>query len=264
MPVCQQCSRYVANGRTCPSCLSSPVIQTAIEPSPRDDQKKDEMPRVGSLGPIDRPPVPRLFVLDDDSDTDGECFRLRQAKTAIGRREGTIQLPHDPDVSSLHAVIVRTSDSSGSWRWRLVDQESKNRTFVRVDQHTLSKNDHFRIADVEFQVSFSNDNQILMTSLSPPYELLRVSGFGPWTLGSDAEQSDILVSSVAVNPVHATLSLRNSRSAAQYDLADNMSRNGIWINVQEWDMVGTTEFILGQQRFRFELPRTLGDASANE
>ncbi|HEU4388198.1 MAG TPA: zinc ribbon domain-containing protein [Blastocatellia bacterium] len=57
----------------------------------------------------------------------GEVHSLERSNMAIGRVEGDLIFPHDGYMSSKHAIVVERDG-----RYFLVDQKSRNGTFVRI------------------------------------------------------------------------------------------------------------------------------------
>ena len=90
-------------------------------------------------------------ILADGSRTEGEIFWIREGVAVIGRTEGQILIPHDPNISSRHAEIVRRH-TEGKYTWHINDLESQNGVFLRVTSRTLSHNDAFMIGQRLFRL----------------------------------------------------------------------------------------------------------------
>ncbi|MEW6734532.1 MAG: FHA domain-containing protein [Acidobacteriota bacterium] len=80
------------------------------------------------------PPEPRLRHIDEGGGS-GEVYKLTTAETVIGRKNGTISFPQDGYMSSEHARIVRRGN-----RFVLVDEKSRNGTFIKIDGETELRN----------------------------------------------------------------------------------------------------------------------------
>ena len=59
----------------------------------------------------------------------GDAYALERQKTTIGRSRADITFPHDGFMSGLHARIVERDG-----RYYLVDENSRNGTFIRVKE----------------------------------------------------------------------------------------------------------------------------------
>ena len=101
-------------------------------------QVSDDATRVLAFRPTNRQPLALLTILDDGSRDDGETIRIRDARVSIGREEGDLTLPFDPDISRQHAEL-RCQQQKGRFRWYLIDKKSTNGTFVRAFRASLSK-----------------------------------------------------------------------------------------------------------------------------
>src|SRR5947209_6951640 len=92
--------------------------------------------------PAMRPSMALLTVLDDGEES-GEVIRIRGDSFLIARVYGALVIPHDPGISGRHASIVRSGECRG--RWRLIDLESTNGTFVRASSGLLGARQEFLI-----------------------------------------------------------------------------------------------------------------------
>jgi pSer/pThr/pTyr-binding forkhead associated (FHA) protein len=65
----------------------------------------------------------------------GTIFRARDGELTIGREGNDVNFPDDPFISGHHARVVALDGTNGT-RFQLVDQGSKNGTFLRVSDET--------------------------------------------------------------------------------------------------------------------------------
>ena len=75
-----------------------------------------------------RPAPPSLRLITEGGQT-GDAYALDRQKTTIGRSRADITFPHDGFMSGLHARIVERDG-----RYYLVDENSRNGTFIRVQE----------------------------------------------------------------------------------------------------------------------------------
>ncbi|HID24179.1 MAG TPA: FHA domain-containing protein [Planctomycetaceae bacterium] len=126
-----------------PAADVAPEPQSLPEkPAPRADgtaETSTESLRCQLFRPLQRPPMALLVALDDGSTSEGKIWRIRKSRHKIGRVKGETVIPHDPDISSEHAQIIRRWHE-GAYRWFLIDLNSTNGTFVRVKRSLLSQN----------------------------------------------------------------------------------------------------------------------------
>ncbi len=118
-------------------------------------KRKTVAARAAAATPVYRPQrragVPVLIAVDDGSVSEGERFRLRGDRFAIGRIEGDLKLRGDSEVSRRHAELVRQDDGDQS-QWWLIDRKSTNGTFVRVRQAMLWHGAHLMIGSGRYLV----------------------------------------------------------------------------------------------------------------
>ena len=118
-------------------------------PLPAGHPQADVSEDTVSYRPVLRPPTAVLQIADDGQKT-AEFVRIRMRQIVIGRTEGDVVIPHDSQVSSRHAEIVRV-DQEGQHRWLLRDLNSTNGTFVRVRESVLKAAVEFLIARRRFR-----------------------------------------------------------------------------------------------------------------
>jgi len=207
---------------------------------------------VEPLRPRARSPVALLIALDDDSDSQGETWRLRKSTTTIGRRATDILFPNDADISSLHATIERSSTADSRWSWRLIDQNSTNGTFVAMSEIYLQPGRTVMIGGTALEcLSPSSDNEGLrLREIGAKQREFRIRGRKSITIGRIAKNADLVINDATINPCHAIV----RRAETGWVLEDQGSRNGIWMRVAEYEIDSDTRFILGEQRFLIQLP----------
>ncbi len=253
MPVCRKCRSFVAAGQTCPACggidvevtVADPLVATASNTQP--------------MRPVGRPPTGILVALDDDSDVEGEQFRLRRSETSLGRRECDVCIANDADISALHAVILRSVDSSGGHHWSLRDKASTNGTFVRVDRWTFDRTTDLALGGVllHWEIGDGQSVPCCLSELQPPERTFRLPAKKSLVIGRDAEDVDICLHHATVSPKHAEFSF----DGRYWSVSDSGSLNGVWLRVQEYPLHDRASFMLGQQRFLFRCHHSV-DADA--
>lgn len=224
-----------------------------------------------------RPPMATLTAFDDYSMENGETFRLRRSRTTIGRSASDIVIPHDPDISATHAEIVRR-EKDGGHQWHLVDLDSTNGTFVRVDRVTLRNGRELLLGGRRFVFTCQDticaaeptaSAQSRATQKQTAAALGQIQKLGPRLveqtsgrtgsefalsgssvlIGRDAEQCDFCLVDPFLSDVHAQLSQDRQK---RWVLKDQNSLNGVWVRMPTKLLDPGTEFLLGGQRFRFD------------
>jgi pSer/pThr/pTyr-binding forkhead associated (FHA) protein len=224
--------------------------------------------------PTQRPPMALLCILDDGKQ-DGEWFRLRADRTVIGRADGDIRIPHDVQMSTHHAEIVREQTTTG-WRWLLHDAGSTNGTFVRIGNTVLRNYNELLIGQGRYRFEAgiappqgiaapetSGTTQMpqpgLMRALVPA--LVEITAAGPvqrfplglpeYWFGRDPGSSSIVrPDDPFVDPQHARF-FRDK--AGQWHVENNASVNGLWLRIKTIALDKACQFRLGEQRFLFRM-----------
>lgn len=247
---------------------SAPPRQTMMEALPAAPPKPA---REEPFRPRLRPVVPRLTILDDGEDTQGETIRLRDAITLIGRTEGVIRVPHDPLVSSRHAELLREG-VKGRYRWVLRDLGSSNGTFVRCGNTPLSPDQlillgshrlRFHLPAAAPKPAEGQLGTLPVDMRSIPHEgcptLVETTGAKHLTIsltkpvltvgrpgvGNDIELDDPLLASH-----HARIVLEPSGT---WKIEAKPSRNGVWVQITSILLDRPCWIQCGEQRFRFEM-----------
>ncbi len=225
--------------------------------------------------PVQRPPM-ALLCLMDDGKQEGEWVRLRADRTSIGRADGDVRIPHDQQMSTRHAEIVREQTTSG-WRWLLHDSGSTNGTFVRIGNTVLRNYNELLIGQGRFRFEAavpppaqvttapesSGGTQMaqpgLMRALLP--SLVEITSAGPvqrfpltlseYWLGRDPASCAIVrADDPFVDAQHARF-FRDKNG--QWHVANNASINGLWLRIKTIVLDKACQFRLGEQRFLFRM-----------
>ena len=78
-------------------------------------------------------PIPNLRLVTEGGEN-GAAYPLDSSKVTIGRSRADITFPHDGFMSGLHARIVERDG-----RYYLVDENSRNGTFLRINGEIVLK-----------------------------------------------------------------------------------------------------------------------------
>lgn len=223
-----------------------------------------------------RPPMALLTAFDDGSTDTGETFRLRRSRTIIGRSACDIVIPHDPDISAMHAEIVRR-EQDGGHQWHLVDLNSTNGMFVRVNRMILRNGRELLLGGRRFLFTCQDTIGSPETADSPQSQatqkqtavaLGQIERLGArlveqtsgrpgrefalsnskMLIGRDAGKCDIELVDPFIDDVHAELFQDNQK---RWIIKDQKSLNGVWVRTSSKLLDPGTEFLLGGQRFRF-------------
>jgi pSer/pThr/pTyr-binding forkhead associated (FHA) protein len=209
-------------------------------------------PKVPLFKPTSRPPVALLTVFDD-GEHDGDVVRIRGERFVIGRSEGDLLLPHDGQVSTRHAEVVRQQVDDGSWAWELIDLDSTNGTFVRAGTAILKDGQEFLIGQTRYRFTHGEGAAAQLIEL-------RKAGAGPrlslidqeYWIGSERPVCAIVpVDDPFVSPRHARLS-RDAKD--RWHISNNRAINGVWLRVEQTDLTRSCFFQVGEQRFSFKVP----------
>lgn len=224
---------------------------------------------VARYRPTLRPPMAKLIVYDDGSDT-GEVIRIRKSSFVIGRAEGDLILPHDSQISSRHLEIQRR-ERPGGHDWILRDLGSTNGTFVRATQIIVKPNQVMMIGGKRFGqippraggnigATIEGEKELLdvaqegFDELVPCLQEINYDGVGKrhkltkkehW-IGSDPVQCSILINDPTVSPKHARI---YQDQQGRWIIDDAKSLNGIWLRIKELNLGKGGYFHCGEQRF---------------
>jgi len=218
--------------------------QASVRPASAVDLAPDRCDdRVELCRPTHRSGMPILWILDDGRET-GELVRMRKPTLVIGRNVGDVQIPHDQQVSDPHAEVVRHGPI-----WLLRDLQSAAGTFVRIRHSQVASGQEMRVGTRRYRIE----------ELGP---LVRLEGEGrlwEWEL----QGSEVTIGRApgcwplagsddgTLSPWHARLYRDES---GLWHVADSNSFNGTWLRAAEVEIDGAAEFLLGEQRFRLEVP----------
>ncbi len=203
--------------------------------------------------PKQRPPM-ALLKLRDDHQVDGEVERLRQDVTVIGRNQGEITVPHDFQMSGRHASISRELHE-GEYRWMLRDLDSRNGVFVRIRNLRLKDQDLLLIANRLVQFTDRRPTgpcqlqEILEGKLS---DCLQLQDAEEYRIGRDAAVcAELLGQEPQLDAIHVRLTCDEQ---GRWCIFNSDTVNGVWVRVQEIQLIHRAGFQLGEQRFVFEIP----------
>jgi hypothetical protein len=222
--------------------------------------------------PSIRPPVALLHVFDDGAD-EGEIIRLRDDRFVIGRSEGDLVLPHDGQVSSRHAELVRQQEEDKSWVWVLFDLGSTNGTFVRAGAAVLKDGQEFLVGRTRYRLDAAAGEPQASSELPkgtiawnssanlpvPSVVELMLAGPGArvpllqaeYWIGSDQASCAIVPGGDPfVSPRHARLS-RDAKG--RWHINNNKAINGVWVRIEQMELASSCQFQVGEQRFSFKV-----------
>lgn len=202
--------------------------------------------------PQHRPPLALLRV-DDDGQSTGQLVRLREADFTIGRQRGDLVIRHDSRISSRHARIERRHEQTG-WTWTLRDLESTNGVFVKATRVQLRDGDQliFACRTVRFVDSQASDRSPRLEEVrtdGPGEQLLLASEPAELRIGRDSSRcTPFLATEPMLDPEFARL---ERDAAGHWTIHAPNALNGLWIRVDQSQLVDGAAFQLGEQRFSF-------------
>ncbi|QEG02136.1 FHA domain protein [Stieleria maiorica] len=267
-----------------------PIIQTVAEPLQQYLQKAalsrnpttnkpgetgaNPAAKVRAFLPTHRQPLAMLQILDDGCREQGESIRIRDSRWTIGRDKGDTVIPFDGDISGRHAEL-RCQRQKGRFRWYLLDRKSTNGTFVRAFRASLSRESELILGGRRYLFQLpepgaeATETEALQTQAyqAPSRTMLEkfvprlievgvssehertfsVSGKETW-IGSDQRCQITVDDDPFISQKHARI---YEDETGRWMIEDQKSLNGVWIRIKKFAMDKTTEFQLGQQRFRF-------------
>lgn len=213
-----------------------------------------------------RAPLARLLIFDDDSDEQGEMYRLREQITRIGRSDGEIRIANDPDLSRSHFRIERVEAESstdepngGRFQWWLFDDDSTNGTYVRRPEVELRDRTEIRLGRGHYLWTAgmngttnrdnSRDAAGTLVSLDDSSRRWSFRSDKPTSLGYSGGPAAIgLADDPALDDHHATIV---RLACGRWMLTDQASVNGVWTRVEKQQLNDGAEILAGGQRFRF-------------
>lgn len=227
--------------------------------------------------PVSRPPMALICLFDDDS-KDGEWFRVRTSEVTLGRTGADIVIPHDDQISGIHAQLSRRFQDN-RFQWYLRDLNSTNGTFLKVSKAKLQNNLEILIGGHRYRLTSSvpeveseqdqpaqgtrgwravtpTDPKSVMPSLvrlTPEGDGITLTFSHPeLLLGSDPSRSTLLISDdPMVSSTHAKL-WRDP--VGQWFIQDENSLNGIWVAITEKRLETEAAFQMGEQRLVIKVP----------
>jgi pSer/pThr/pTyr-binding forkhead associated (FHA) protein len=255
-----------------PEVETQQVIRWITDPTTLQPPAVPLDPLERPIRPVLRPPVPILTVLDDGTFTNGEHFRLRGDTFSIGRTDGNLVIPCDRTLSGSHAEIRRV-EHRGQVEWLLVDRDTANGTFVRinsanffVDTIVILGSRRFRLVlpFAEFRSQTDESTQLLEKAAAPAdlWPTLTEAGTSNnalkfplrqqrVTIGRIGGGCDISIDDPHLASHHATIA-RETNGA--WRIRPEKTSNGVWINVRSVKLTPHCYFRCGEQFFRFVIP----------
>lgn len=202
--------------------------------------------------PVSRPPTAVLKVYDDDQ-VGSELFRLRTARTVLGRVRGEVVLPHDNLMSGEHAAIERTN-ADGKWKWTLRDLNSTNGIYVKARKIRLRMGDQLLIAGqaVQFLPGEGDGPPVLQQARPDSSGDPLVLTDAEYWIGRDQAMCSPFMSNESMLDARFARLLR--RKDGRWTIWADRTLNGLWIRVDHVDLAAGSMFQLGEQRFGFHLP----------
>ncbi len=244
---------------------SSKVPPPAIDDLPEGDfvelasEAGSEPPTPGDKAilfrPANRPPVIKICLLDDNSGREGEWFRIRQSRFVIGRTEGDLTIGHDKSISSRHAEILLKVSGDGLFDFLIRDLDTTNGTFARAARAILEDGQEILLGSRRYKLKCrsgaARDDRLIEVSKKGRGKTFRL-GRPPVVIGRDPTECQLLIlDDPFLSPVHAVLK-RDDKN--RWVIKNYNSRNGIWIQIREMQLVSGGEFQIGSQRFIVQIP----------
>ncbi len=251
MPVCPRCRRWLEVGDPCQSCGDVAAEMTVVDSGlVSEAESASQTITAEAWVPDHRPPTARLIAIDDDSKTLGQLWRLRKNETSIGRHQCDVSIDHDVDMSGRHALITRRQDDAGRWHWDLEDQTSTNGTFLRIARRTLVDQDQLRLGNHAFTWQWktaNEDPELIRCSWNN--NRFRLRSRREVRIGRNRPTAEIAIDDPTLDPQHVVLRFEHDR----WEIRDRESLNGVYVRIDKTRLESPSQFILGGQRFRFEI-----------
>lgn len=224
--------------------------------------------------PTQRPPIALLTILDDGKG-EGETVRLRGDRFVIGRTEGDLLIPHDPQISGRHIEITRQR-SGEKYRWLVTDLQSTNGLFIRVSRTILADKAEILAGTGRYRFEAAGSNLPETTEYVVPGTqpgstqpvgvdaaslmhpaLVEVLGgkvlsrlplaTSEYWIGSDPTCAICRAGDPFVESRH--IRLYREANGAWY-AQNNKTSNGLWLKVPHVSVSDSCSFQIGEQRFR--------------
>ena len=255
-----------------PEVETQQVVRWITDPTTLHTPNVPADPLERPIRPVLRAPVPILTVLDDGTFETGEHFRLRGDTFSIGRTDGNLVIPCDRTLSGSHAEIRRV-EHRGQVEWLLVDQDTANGTFVRinsanffVDTIVILGSRRFRLIlpFAELHSPTDESTHLLEKVATPadPWPTLAEAGTSNnvlkfplrqqrVTIGRTGGECDISIDDPHLASHHATIT---REANGVWRIRPEKTSNGVWINVRSVKLTPHCYFRCGEQFFRFVIP----------
>jgi len=260
------------NKANLPEVETQQIIRWIVDPTTLHPSAEQPDPLERPVRPMLRPGVPVLTALDDGMLSEGEDFRLRHDTFTIGRSEGDFVIPTDRTLSGRHAEIQRV-ETRGQFSWMLVDLDTANGTFVRVNSANFFADTivilgarRFRLVQPFADLRKSGDDSTtLLDKRHTPADLwptLTETGTSATalkfpihhheaTIGRLGGGCTISVDDPHLAKHHATITRSTS---GVWKIRPGKTSNGVWVNIRTIALTPHCHFRCGEQYFRFVIP----------
>ena len=222
--------------------------------------------------PVRRPVYPRLTILDDGSDDQGETIRIRSDSLTIGRIDCDLSFPAESLMSAKHAKISLIQSATSKWCWTIEDLGSRHGVYLRLPEFPLYPGNQFLVGGTKLLVhgdaAIAQDLSAPLSTYEPYVAASQSVRKGPelevrayifsqepatlplhgkkMSLGRSACGETAFACDPFVEPVHALLARKEPHV---WTVRDNHSLNGIWLRVTRAIIADALQIQLGEQRF---------------
>ena len=220
-------------------------FETEIDGPARSAVATMEIDETKPIRPFVRPAAALLCVYHDNH-KDFESIPLRSDRTIIGRVSGDVVIEHDSLISSKHAEIARIRQNR-KWKWRLKDLNSKNGTFVGINQAKLEDNTELILGSQRYRFALAGQEARLEHLVAgEPVDSIAVQPEGTWIGRCNTEMEAF--QDEYLDHRHAFIQLARSYD---WTITNKKSMNGVWYRiVSDVTIFDTCLFLLGEQRFQ--------------
>lgn len=245
----------LASGVTIAKTIVSPATNSPTDNSQTLDLanpsalRSSDSKSVPTFCPSVRPPM-AVLVMFFDGELGSTSYPLMSDRYTIGRKEGDLIISHEMWMSGKHAEIQRRKVGQ-NFRWFLVDQNSTNGSFVRIETVVLKSNDELFIGSERYRF-FSTGSETGLIHITRGSAEKWVFKNSSEVIGS---QTNSVIECMACDPYLDPIHSRISKNASgEWSISNSSSRNGLWFRIREFELYDRAQFQLGEQRFEFRCP----------